>query len=108
MFGVFVFNFPYFRYMYWADWSVNQRGIWRAGLDGTNRVDVVQGLRAKSLTIDYGPRILYWINKDDQEIQTMDIESSSISTLNLARNPFCLTLLNDYIYWAGKLMPQMI
>lgn len=89
-------------YMYWSDWGSNPC-IERSAMDGSDRSKIVTKIkRANGLTIDYIDRRIFWIDIDEDIIESADLTGGNRQHIipTSLPDPYALTQYQDNIYWS--------
>ncbi|XP_033115105.1 low-density lipoprotein receptor-related protein 2-like [Anneissia japonica] len=93
---------PGIGYFFWTDWGTGV--ISKAGMDGSNRQTIVNGLGwPNGLTIDYPASTLYWVDAKLDILQVSDFNGDNVQTIYssapLINHPFAITVFEDVLYW---------
>ena len=84
--------------MYWT--RTGSIIISKGGLDGSNVTDLVAGVEACGIQIDFTARRLYWAEYGSYIIQSSNLDGSDVITIHeLPERPFGIALLGDRMYW---------
>nr|XP_053635320.1 prolow-density lipoprotein receptor-related protein 1-like [Cherax quadricarinatus] len=88
------------RYMYWTDVQLSLIG--KAGMDGSDRINLVTGLHwPNALALDQPAERLYWL--DARMDNAFSIKTDGTDRKHLleapVNHPFALGVWNQYLYW---------
>ena len=90
--------------MFWIDGHSNAKRIVRAGMDGSNRVNVITTniKQPNGLAIDYKDSRLYWSDSDWRWIASSDFNGQSRKTVvkGSLQHPFAITIFGDRLFWS--------
>ena len=90
--------------MFWIDGYGVEKRIVRAGMDGSNRVNVITGniKQPNGLAIDYKDSRLYWSDSGWRWIASSDFNGQSRITVvkGSLQYPFAITIFGDRVYWS--------
>ena len=90
--------------MFWIDGFTIGKRIVRAGMDGSNPVNVITTdiEDPVDLVIDYEDSRLYWSDKGRRWIASSDFNGQSPITVvkGSLQHPFAITIFGDRVYWS--------
>ena len=95
------------RTMYWTTYYDSRRrgSITRAGLDGSNRTEIVEGLQSPGgIVIDHSSSMLFWTDHFANCIQSSDLDGGNIrtvATLQGRTTPWGIALYGDKLFWGN-------
>ena len=91
--------------IFWTDWGSRGR-IERAGMDGTNRVEILNGDSVRwpnGLALDVYDQRVYWADAKTKAISSCDYWGKGVKTIlhshQLLKHPFSLAVFEERLYW---------
>ena len=98
--------YPQHGYLYYSDWDEKNPHIGRAGMDGSNPVQLFKKPLVQwpnGLSIDYVANRVYWVDGQKDIIASCDLDGhdfkSVLSNNPHVKHPFAVGIHKDLMYW---------
>ncbi|XP_054720835.1 low-density lipoprotein receptor-related protein 2-like [Uloborus diversus] len=89
--------------LYWSDWGEGTAGIYKSGMDGSNRITLVSTniFWPNGIAVDHTTNRLFWTDAQLHTIEsiTLDGINRKVIIKDSVYHPYSLTVFEDNLYW---------
>ncbi|XP_054718502.1 LOW QUALITY PROTEIN: low-density lipoprotein receptor-related protein 2-like [Uloborus diversus] len=90
--------------LYWSDWGRETVGIYKSGMDGSNRTALVSTniFWPNGIAVDHTTNRLFWTDARLHSIESITLDGSDRKTIikDSVHHPYSLTVFEDNLYWS--------